>query len=101
MIVLSDFSYDFGLLLLIVIYRPQKLPLHFSVTFDLNDGESEVKHINIFLSKIKSENFYRNDSLVLNNLSDSDKKEVIRDLEIPIAVLNPCEGEFKGKIIFF
>lgn len=96
MIVFSNLSYDIAVVVLVIIFRPQKLPAHFSVTFDIHEGEQEFKPISIFFAKLKKSYFFKNDSIVLNNLNVSDNKEVIKNLEIPIAVLNPCEREFKG-----
>jgi hypothetical protein len=96
MIVFSNLSYDIAIILLIIVFRPQKLPAHFSVTFDVHEGEREFKPINIFFAKLKKSYFFKNDSIVLNNLSANESKEVLKNLEIPIAVLNPYDKEFKG-----
>lgn len=98
MIVLSDFSFDIVLILLAFVFRPRKLPLHFSVSFDLNE-EVEFKPVNLFLGKLNKKLFFKNESIVLNKLSNSEIKEFNKIFEMPVAVLNPCKSEYNSKFL--
>lgn len=90
MIVLSNLSYDFGLIILIIIFRPQKLPSNFSITFDINE-ENEIKPINIYLVKI-------NINIEKNLLIDF-SNENMKTLDIPFAILNPYIGILGNNLI--
>jgi len=92
-IVLSNFSYDFILILLCIFFRPQQLPPHFTVSFDVHEGENDFKPVNIYFAKIDKKQIMREDTFLLNKLSSSDSKKVNKEMVIPIVILNPLSSD--------
>ena len=95
-IVASNLSYDICLCFLLYVFRPQKLPEHFSLVIDLYDTDFDIHHINLYFAKFTKKNFIKND-LVANNMTEVEISEFKTNLEIPCVILNPTR-EFNGKI---
>ena len=94
-IVVSNLSYDICLCFLLYVFRPQKLPEHFSLVIDLYDTDFNIHQINLYFAKFTKKNFIKND-LVANNITEIEKSEFKTNLKIPCVILNPTK-EFNGK----
>ena len=83
-IVLSNMSYDLNLLYLVIIFRPQRLPEHFTLYFDGLD--SETKTLNIYLAKF------------IGSKENIDKT-IFTDNSIPLVIIHPYQVYDKTKMM--